>query len=86
MRRIAFTADALVKFVRRARERWSDFEVVKVVQKRSKLILYAKVEGSTVKLLIYPDGRIRSFGRHNGLALAVKNVLARVLGVEQYKA
>jgi len=82
MGRVMLTAETLVKFVRRARERWSDFEVVKVVLKRSKQILYVRVEGSIVKLLIYPDGRIRSFGRRNGLALAVKNVLMRVLGVE----
>ncbi len=85
MARYELDADKLVKFVRRARERWEDFEVLKIVQKRSKQIIYARVAGSIVKLIIYLDGRIRSYGKPEGLALAVKNVLARVLGVEQYR-
>jgi hypothetical protein len=86
MRRTLLTAESLVKFVKRARERWEDFEVIKVIQKRSKQIVYVKVKGSIVKLVIYPEGQVRSFGKHEGLALAVKNILVRVLGIEQYRA
>ncbi|WP_048061472.1 hypothetical protein [Hyperthermus butylicus] len=74
--------ELLVKFVTRARNRWSDFEVLRIVQKRRKQLLYVRVQGMNVKLIIYPDGTVRSFGRSEGLALAVKRVLERVLGVE----
>jgi hypothetical protein len=82
MARYMLDEEKLVKFVRRARERWEDFEVLKIIQKRSKQILYVSIRGSIVKLIIYPNGTLRSFGRPEGLAIAVKNILARVLGVE----
>ena len=82
MRRYLLDEEKLVKFVKRARERWSDFEVLKIIQKRSRQILYVSVSGNIVKLIIYPDGTLRSFGRAEGLAIAIKNILARVLGIE----
>ncbi len=74
--------EALVKFVRRAKERWPDFEVVKIVQKRSKQIIYASFNGNNFKIIVGRDGKIRVYGGVGGSSLAVKKLLFRVLGVE----
>ncbi len=83
MPKIWFNEELLVKFVRRCRERWEDFEVLKVVFKRSKQVLYLRVQGYNVKLIVHYDGRVQAFGRARGLAYAVKRVAMRVLGLEE---
>ncbi len=74
--------ETLVKFVRRARERWPDFEVVKIVQKKSKQIIYASFNGNYIKIIVDRGGKIRVYGGVGGTSLAVKNILSRVLGFE----
>jgi hypothetical protein len=78
-----FDERLLVSFVRRCRERWPDFEVLRIEQRRSKQVLYVSVQGSTVKLIVYRDGRLRAYGGVGGLSLAVKRVAERVLGLDQ---
>ena len=86
MPRVAFDEAKLVNFVRRCRERWEDFEVLKVVIKRSKQVLYLRVQGYNVKLIVHYDGRVQAFGRARGLAYAVKRVAMRVLGLEEQES
>ncbi len=81
--RVAFDERKLVNFVRRCRERWEDFEVEKVVIKRSKQVIVARVQGYRVKLVVHLDGRVQAFSRARGLAYAVKRVAMRVLGLEE---
>ena len=83
MPRIYFDEYKLVNFVRRCRERWPDFEVLKIVNKRSKQIIFIRLQGYNVKLIVHFDGRVQAFSRARGLAYAVKRVAARVLGVEE---
>lgn len=77
-----FDKDSLVKFVKRVRERWPDFEVEMVVQKRSKQILFVRLQGHRLKLIVYRNGRIRAYGPLQATAFALKRIAARVLGVE----
>lgn len=72
----------MVKFVKRVRERWPDFEVEMVVQKRSKQILFVRLQGHRLKLIVYRNGRIRAYGPLQATAFALKRIAARVLGVE----
>ncbi len=81
--RVYFDERRLLSFVRRCRERWRDFEVEKVVTKRRKQILYVRVQGFKVKLIVYGDGRLRAYGRAEGLAYAVKKIAERVLGLDK---
>ena len=83
MPRIYFDERKLVNFVRRCRERWPDFEVLKVVNKRSKQVLLVRLQGVNVKLIVHFNGRVQAFGRARGLAYAVKRVAMRVLGIEE---
>ncbi|HIQ24327.1 MAG TPA: hypothetical protein EYH50_04685 [Pyrodictium delaneyi] len=80
------TTETLVKLVKRLRERWPGAEVEKIVQKRSKQILYIRIEGRMVKLIVYRDGRVRAFGEPEGVALALRNIAERVLGVGEHRA
>lgn len=77
-----FNEDSLVRFVRRVRERWPDFEVETIIQKRSKQILFVRLQGHRLKLIVYRDGRIRAYGPLQATAFALKRIAARVLGVE----
>ena len=77
-----FDKNSLVKFVKRVRERWPDFEVEMVVQKRSKQILFVRLQGHRLKLIVYRNGRIRAYGPLQATAFALKRIAARVLGVE----
>jgi len=77
-----FDKNSLVRFVKRVRERWPDFEVERVVQKRSKQILFVRLQGHRLKLIVYRDGRIRAYGPLQATAFALKRIAARVLGVE----
>lgn len=77
-----FNEDSLVKFVRRVRERWPDFEVETIIQKKSKQILFVRVQGHRIKLIVYRDGRIRAYGTLQATAFALKRIAARVLGIE----
>jgi len=77
-----FNEDSLAKFVKRVRERWPDFEVETVIQKRSKQILFVKVQGHRLKLIVYRDGRVRAYGPLQATAFALKKIAARVLGIE----
>ncbi len=83
MPKIYFDEQKLVNLVRRCRERWPDFEVLRVVMKRSKQIILVRLQGYNVKLVVHYDGRVQAFSRARGLAYAVKRVAMRVLGVEQ---
>ena len=78
-----FDEEKLVKLVKRARERWPDFTVMRIVQKKSKTILYFRVEGKTVKLIVYRDGRVRSYSALEGVAIALKKMAMRVLGIDR---
>ncbi len=78
-----FDEELLVKFVRRARERWLDFEVERVVQRRSKQEVYVRVQGVNVKLIVYSDGRVRAYGGRGRLDYAVRRLAERVLGVDR---
>ena len=77
-----FDKNSLVRFVKRVRERWPDFEVERVVQKRSKQILFVRLQGHRLKLIVYRNGRIRAYGPLQATAFALKRIAARVLGVE----
>ncbi|HID41168.1 MAG TPA: hypothetical protein EYP33_03320 [Pyrodictium sp.] len=80
------TIETLIKLVKRMRERWPDAEVERIVQKRSKQILYIRIGGKMVKLIVYRDGRVRAFGEPKGVALALRNIAERVLGVGEHRA
>ncbi|MET1128044.1 MAG: hypothetical protein ABWW70_01850 [Thermoproteota archaeon] len=77
--------DLVSKILRRIKERWPRAAVTRIKVTRSKLILYLNLDerdpATFVKLIIYADGRIRSYGK-GGLPIAVRNVARRVLGVE----
>lgn len=73
----------LIDFVRRCRERWKDFEVIRVEERRSKQVLYVTVQGSTIKLIVYRDGRLRAYGGAGRVSLAVKRIAERVLGLDK---
>jgi len=77
-----FNEDSLVRFVRRVRERWPNFEVETIIQKRGKQILFVRLQGHRLKLIVYRDGRIRAYGPLQATAFALKRIAARVLGVE----
>lgn len=78
-----FDEELLAAFARRARERWHDFTIDRIVQKQRKQFIYIRVQGVNVKLIVYSDGRVRAYtGSSSGLALAVKKLAERVLGVE----
>jgi hypothetical protein len=81
--KVGFDERTLVNFVRRCRERWNDFEVTRVVIKRTKQILFVRVQGYMVKLIVHNDGRVQAFSRAQGLAYAVKKIALRVLGLEE---
>ncbi len=74
--------DKLLKLVRRARERWPDFEVLRVIQKRSKQILYVRAQDYVFKIIVHGDGRVRVFGPVAGAEMALKRMVYRVLGLE----
>ena len=83
-RKILFTTESLMKFVYRARERWRDFEVVRIEQHYSRQVLYIRVNEARVKLIVYSDGRIRAYSsKLPGLAYAVKRLAERVLGIDR---
>jgi hypothetical protein len=73
----------LENFVRRIRERWKDSEIIRVEQHRSKQVIYVRMQGVTVKLIVYRDGRIRAYGGAGRVSLALKRVAERVLGVDK---
>ncbi|KSW11969.1 hypothetical protein CF15_04030 [Pyrodictium occultum] len=73
-----------MKLVKRIRERWRDAEVLRIVQKRGKQILYVRVGGGVVKLIVHRDGRVRAFGKPEGLAIALRTIAERVLGVGEH--
>ncbi|MET1101474.1 MAG: hypothetical protein ABWW69_03210 [Pyrodictiaceae archaeon] len=75
--------DSLIKLVRRARERWEDFQILRVVQKRNKQIIYARAQGYPLKALIYSDGRVRVFSPLGSTSIAFKRMIKWVLGIEQ---
>jgi hypothetical protein len=76
-----FDEEKLAKFARRIRERWPGSEILRVEQKRAKQVIYVHAAGGSIKLIVYRDGRVRAYGRPEGLALALKNIAKRVLGV-----
>jgi len=79
-----FDEKRLASFVKRCRERWTDFELLRFEQRRGKQVLYVKLQGHTIKLIVYRDGRIRAYGvRAGGLTLALKNVAKRVLRLDK---
>ena len=83
-RRVSWFDEYLLEnFVRRGRERWKDFEVIRVEQHRSKQVIYVRMQGATVKLIVYRDGRIRAYGGAGRVSLALKRVAERVLGVDK---
>ncbi len=75
--------EKLVKLVRRARERWPDFEVLRIEQRRGKQVLIVQVQGYRLKLIVYRDGRVRCYGPLEGATLALKRMTRRVLGVDE---
>ncbi|WP_167827927.1 hypothetical protein [Pyrolobus fumarii] len=75
--------EKLVKLVRRARERWPDFEVLRIEQRMSKQVLIVQVQGYRLKLIIYRDGRVRCYGPLEGATLALKRMAMRVIGVDE---
>lgn len=77
-----FNESSLAKFVMRVRERWPNFEVERVIQKRNKQILFVRVQGHRLKLIVYRDGRVRAYGPLQATAFALKRIAARVLGIE----
>ena len=84
MPRYSLDGDRLVNFVRRGRSRWKDFEVERVVRKRSKQVIFLRAQGSRVKLIVYFDGRVRAYGDLEGVAYAVKRIAERVLGLDRH--
>jgi len=83
-RRVWFDERLLINFVRRCRERWKDFELLRFEERRSKQVLYVRLQGLTIKLIVYRDGRIRAYGEGaGGLVFALKRVAERVLGVDK---
>ena len=78
-----FDEYTLLNFVRRCRERWKDFEVERFEQHRGKQVLYARLQGYSVKPIVYRDGRIRAYGGAGGLSQALKKIAERGLGVDK---
>jgi len=80
--RVYFTLETLAELLKRARRLWKDAEVVRVENHRSKQVVVMYVNGVKVKLIVYRDGRIRSYSSTSpGVALAVKKMAERVLKV-----
>ncbi len=73
--------EKLAKLVRRARERWPDFNLVEVRQKLSKQFLIVEVQGRRFKLIVYRDGRVRCYGPLDGVTIALKRMTLSVLGL-----
>jgi len=74
--------EKLVKLVRRARERWEDFEVLRIEQHRSKQVLYVRVQGYRLRAIVYRKGVVRVYGPLEGASIALKRMIERVLGLE----
>ncbi len=76
-----FSEKTLIKFVRRLRERWPEAEIPRIEQHKAKQVLYVKLRDGFVKIIVYRDGRVRAYGSPRGIALAIKNIVLRVLGI-----
>ncbi len=81
-----FSEDSLIKFVKRLRERWPEAEISRIEQHKAKQVLYIRLRDGYVKLIVYRDGRVRAYGSPEGTALAIKNIVSRVLGVGKPKS
>ncbi len=73
--------EKLARLVRRARERWPDFNLLEVRQKLSKQVLIAEVQGRRFKLIVYRDGRVRCYGPLDSVSIALKRMTLSVLGL-----
>jgi len=76
-----FNEDSLIKFVRRVRERWPEAEIERIEQRRAKQVIFIRIRAGYVKLIVYRDGRLYAYGVPEGVALAIKNIARRVLGL-----
>ncbi len=75
--------ERVVRLVRRAKERWPDFEVRRIEQRKSKQVFYGVAQGYPFKLVIHRDGRVYVFSPATSVSLALKRMARRVLGIEQ---
>ncbi len=81
MRQKWFNEESLIRFVRRLRERWPNAEITRVEQHKTKQVLYIRLENGYVKVIVHYNGGVRAYGSPRGVALAVKNIASRVLGI-----
>ncbi len=84
LRKYFLDYNKLVNLVKRARERWPDFEIQKVIFKRSKQILYVRAQGYRFKVIVYYKGKVRVYGPLAGCEMALKRMVYRVLGLEPH--
>ena len=74
--------ELLARLVRRARERWPDFEIRRIEQRKSKQVFYGYAQGYFFKLVVHSDGRIYVFSPATSVSLGLKRIARRVLRVE----
>ncbi len=79
---VFFDEALLERFVRRARERWPDFEIRRIEQRKSKQVFYGVAQNYPFKLIVYRDGRVYASSPAVSVSIALKRIARRVLGIE----
>jgi len=72
----------LDKLYSEAKRRWVDIEIDAMKIHKSKVDVYMRIRGEKVKVIIYSDGRIWVASRLQGLNIALKKMVKRILEKE----
>lgn len=72
----------LEKLYLEAKRRWVDVEIDIFKIHKSKVDVYMRIRGERVKLIVYRDGRVWVASRLQGLNLALKRMVQRILEKE----
>jgi len=65
-----------------AKRRWIDVEIDAMEIHKSRVDVYMRIRGEKVKVIIYGDGRIWVVSRLQGLNIALKKMVKRILEKE----
>lgn len=72
----------LDKLYLEARRRWIDVEINAMKIHRSKVDIFMRIRGEKVKVIVYGDGRVWVVSRLQGLNIALKRIVERILEQE----
>jgi len=65
-----------------AKRRWVDVEIDAMKIHKSKVDVYMRIRGEKVKVIVYGDGRVWVVSRLQGLNIALKKMVKRILEKE----